>query len=131
VLAKFSLAMLEGHTPVIYGDGTQSRDFTYIENVINANLLAIQAPAEKVSGKVFNVATAQRITLNDAVRSLRELTGYSGPVEYAAPRAGDIAHSLADISRAKEALGYEPTVNFHEGLRRTIAWYRGMAAAAK
>ena len=131
VLAKFSLAMLEGHTPVIYGDGTQSRDFTYIENVVNANLLAIQAPAEKVSGKVFNVATAQRITLNDAVRSLRELTGYSGPVEYAAPRAGDIAHSLADISRAKEALGYEPTVNFHEGLRRTIAWYRGMAAAAK
>src|SRR5208283_4423517 len=82
VLAKFSLAMLEGRTPVIYGDGTQSRDFTYIENVVNANLLAIQAPAEKVSGGVFNVATEQRITLNDAVESLRELTGYNGPVEY-------------------------------------------------
>ena len=131
VLAKFSLAMLEGRTPVIYGDGSQSRDFTYIENVVDANLRAIEAPAEKVSGRVFNIATEQRITLNDAVKSLRELTGYTGPVEYAPARAGDIAHSLADISLARAALGYEPTVNFHEGLRRTLSWYRGLAASAK
>jgi len=129
VLAKFSLAMLEGRTPVVFGDGTQSRDFTYIENVVDANLRAITAPAEKVSGKVFNVATGEQITLNDAVRWLRELTGYSGPVEYAAPRAGDIAHSLADISRAREALGYEPKVKFPEGLRRTLEWYRQQAHA--
>jgi UDP-glucose 4-epimerase len=131
VLAKFSLAMLEGRTPVVFGDGTQSRDFTYIDNVVAANLRAIAAPAEKVSGGVFNVATGQRITLNDAVQSLRELTGYTGPVEYQAPRAGDIAHSLADISLARTAFGYEPQVDFHEGLRRTLLWYRGLAVAAK
>jgi UDP-glucose 4-epimerase len=130
VLAKFSLAMLEGRTPIIYGDGTQSRDFTYIENVVDANLRAMSAPAEKVSGKVFNVATGQRVSLNEAVASLRELTGYTGPVEYAPARAGDIAHSLADISLARAALGYEPTVKFHEGLRRTLLWYRGLAAAS-
>jgi len=127
VLAKFSLSMLRGDTPVIYGDGTQSRDFTFIENVVNANLLAMSAPAEKVSGGVFNVATEQRISLNDAVTSLRELTGYTGPVDYAPARTGDIAHSLADISLARVALGYEPKVNFHEGLRRTIEWYRRIA----
>jgi len=131
VLAKFSLGMLEGRTPVIYGDGTQSRDFTYIENVVNANLLAVSAAAEKVSGRVFNVATGQRITLNDAVQSLRELTGYSGPVEFAPARNGDIAHSLADISLARAAFGYEPTVDFHEGLRRTLLWYRGLAVGAR
>ncbi len=129
VLAKFSLAMLEDRIPVIFGDGTQSRDFTFIENVVKANLLAIAAPAEKVSGCVFNVATEQRTTLNDAVKSLRELTGYTGPVEYAPARAGDIAHSLADVSLARAAFGYHPTVNFHEGLRQTLLWYRGLAAA--
>jgi UDP-glucose 4-epimerase len=131
VLAKFSLAMLEERTPVIYGDGTQSRDFTYIENVVDANLRAVGAPAKKVSGGVFNVATAQRITLNDAVNSLRELTGYTGPVEYEPARTGDIAHSLADISLARAAFGYEPKVNFREGLRRTLLWYRGLAATAR
>ncbi len=131
VLAKFSLAMLEGRTPVIHGDGSQSRDFTYIENVVEANLSAMVAPAERVSGRVFNVATGQRITLNDAVEELRKLTGYTGPVEYAAFRAGDIAHSLADISLARAALGYEPKVNFREGLSRTILWYRRTLAAAK
>jgi len=130
VLAKFSLAMLEGRTPVIFGDGTQSRDFTYIENVVDANLRAMTAPAEKVSPGVFNVATGEQITLNEAVRCLRELTGYNGPVDYAPPRTGDIAHSLADISRAREAFGYEPRVKFQEGLRRTLQWYRGQAAKA-
>jgi UDP-glucose 4-epimerase len=130
VLAKFSLAMLEGRTPVIYGDGTQSRDFTYIENVVDANLLAMKAPAEKVSGCVFNVATEQQISLNEAVKNLRELTGYTGPVENEPARTGDIAHSLADISRARAAFGYEPKVNFYEGLRRTLLWYRGLASSA-
>ncbi len=130
VLAKFSLAMLEGRTPVIFGDGTQSRDFTYIENVVDGNLRAMTAPAEKVSPGVFNVATGEQITLNEAVRCLRELTGYNGPVDYAPPRTGDIAHSLADISRAREAFGYEPRVKFQEGLRRTLQWYRGQAAKA-
>ena len=131
VLAKFSLAMLRGSTPIIYGDGTQSRDFTFIDNVVAANLRAMGAPTEKVSGRVFNVATGEQITLNDAVESLRQLTGYIGPVDHASARSGDIAHSLADISRARAAFGYEPKVNFHEGLRRTILWYRGLAAAAK
>ena len=125
VLAKFSLAMLEGRPPVIFGDGTQSRDFTYIENVVDANLRVMAAPAERVSGLVFNVATGEQITLNEAVRCLRELTGYNGPVDHAPPRAGDIAHSLADISLAREAFGYEPKVKFHEGLQRTLQWYRG------
>jgi UDP-glucose 4-epimerase len=127
VLAKFSLLMLEGKTPTVHGDGTQSRDFTFIENVVNANLLAMSAPAEKVSGRVFNVATAQQITLNDAIENLREFTGYTGTVEYGPVRAGDIEHSYADITLARQALGYEPTVNFHEGLRRTIEWYRTLA----
>ncbi len=131
VLAKFSLGMLEGRTPVIFGDGSQSRDFTFIENVVEANLAAMHAPADKVSGKVFNVATEQRITLNDAVNILRELTGYTGPVEYAPPRTGDIAHSLADISRARAAFGYAPKVDFHEGIRRTLNWYRGLTAAVR
>ncbi len=128
VLAKFSLQMLQGQAPTVHGDGKQSRDFTFIENVVNANLLAISAPAEKVSGRVFNVATAQQITLNDAIASLRELTGYTGPVHYGPVRAGDIEHSYADISLARQALGYQPTVSFHEGLRRTIDWYRTLAA---
>ena len=129
VLAKFSLAMLNGSTPVIYGDGTQSRDFTFIENVVAANLLAIAAPPETVSGRVFNIATGQRITLNDAVTCLRELTGYTGPVSYKCARTGDIAHSLADISLARRALGYEPTVDFREGLRRALHWYSEHIAA--
>jgi len=98
VLAKFSLAMLEGRTPVIYGDGSQSRDFTHIDNVVDANLRAMSAPAEKVSGGTFNVATGEQITLNDAVKSLRELTGYSGKVE-CAPRAPETSHTRWPIFR--------------------------------
>ena len=127
VLAKFTLAMLRGSTPVIYGDGTQSRDFTFIQNVVHANLLASEAPAEKVSGKVFNVATGQRITLNQAVEILRHATGYSGEVRYANERGGDVRHSLADISRAKESFNYQPLVEFREGIERTVAWYKSVA----
>ena len=125
VLAIFSRKMLAGLQPTIYGDGEQSRDFTYIDNVVHANLLAASAPAEKVSGKVINAATGARITLNQTFSILSDLTGYRGEPLYESPRAGDIRDSLADIRRAKELLGYRPLVDFREGLRRTVEWYRG------
>jgi len=124
VLAIFCRRMLAGEQPTIYGDGEQSRDFTYIDNVVHANLLAAAAPAEKVSGKMMNVATGLRITLNRTFEILCELTGYSGKPAYADPRGGDIRDSLADIGLAAELLGYEPHVDFREGLRRTVEWYR-------
>jgi UDP-glucose 4-epimerase len=127
VLALFTIKMLAGETSTIYGDGEQSRDFTFIQNVVHANLLASEAPAEKVSGKVFNVATGQRITLNQAVEILRHATGYSGEVRYANERGGDVRHSLADISRAKESFNYQPLVEFREGIERTVAWYKSVA----
>lgn len=124
VLAVFCRKMLAGEQPTIFGDGEQSRDFTYIENVVHANLLAAEAPAEKVSGLAMNTATGSRITLNATFRILQELTGYAGEPAYAAPRAGDIRDSLADISLAEERMGYKPLVDFREGLRRTVEWYR-------
>ena len=124
VLAKFITQMLAGKSCTIFGDGEQSRDFTYVENAVNANLLACNAPAEKVSGRVYNVATATRFSLNQTFRILAKIIGYEGEPRYAAPRAGDVKHSLADISQAKEALGYEPTVSFEEGLHRTVEWYK-------
>jgi UDP-glucose 4-epimerase len=130
VLAIFCRRMLSGEPVTIYGDGEQSRDFTYIENVVNANLLAAAAPAEKVSGKMMNLATGSRVTLNQIFGILCEQTGYKGKPTYGAPRAGDIHDSLADIERARELLGYEPTVDFREGLRRTVEWYRTTPAEA-
>ncbi|WP_396127101.1 SDR family oxidoreductase [Acidicapsa dinghuensis] len=124
VMAVFCRKMLAGEQPTIYGDGETSRDFTFIENTVLGNLLAAEAPAERVSGQVMNVATGVRVTLNQVVEELRPLTGYTGPVAYAPERAGDIKHSLADISLATELLGYKPTVDFREGLRRTVEWYR-------
>jgi UDP-glucose 4-epimerase len=124
VLAIFCRRMLAGEQPTIYGDGEQSRDFTYIDNVVQANLLAAGAPAERVSGQMMNLATGTRITLNQTFEILCELTGYSGKPAYAESRAGDIKDSLADISLARELLGYEPVVDFREGLRRTVEWYR-------
>jgi UDP-glucose 4-epimerase len=124
VLAIFCRRMLAGEQPTIYGDGEQSRDFTYIDNVVHANLLAAAAPAEKVSGRMMNLATGSSITLNETVAILRELTGYSGKPTYEPARAGDIRDSLADIRLAGELLGYAPTVDFREGLRRTVEWYR-------
>lgn len=124
VLAIFCRRMLAGEQPTIYGDGEQSRDFTYIDNVVRGNLLAAAAPAEKVSGRMMNLATGNRITLNQTFEILCELTGYSGKPAYAPPRSGDIRDSLADISLAGELLGYAPQVDFREGLRRTVAWYR-------
>lgn len=124
VLAIFCSRMLAGEELTIYGDGEQSRDFTYIDNVVEANLLAAAAPAEKVSGRVINTATGSRITLNDTFAILRSLTGYNGQPAYVPPRAGDVRDSLADIRLAGELLGYTPTVDFREGLRRTVEWYK-------
>ena len=127
VLAIFCRRMLAGERPTIYGDGEQSRDFTYIDNVVHANLLSAAAPAEKVAGQMMNVATGSRSTLNDTFRILAELTGYRGEPEFVPPRSGDIRDSLADIGRAGEVLGYRPIVDFKEGLRRTVDWYRAGA----
>ena len=131
VLAVFCRKMLAGERPTIYGDGEQSRDFTYIDNVVHANLLAASAAAERVSGQVMNAATGFRITLNETFRILRELTGYSGDPDYAPARAGDIRDSQADIRRAVELLGYAPVVDFREGLRRTVEWYRASGLAER
>ena len=128
VLAIFCRRMLAGEQPTIYGDGEQSRDFTYIDNVVKGNLLAAAAPAEKVSGRMMNLATGKRITLNETFAILRELTGYKGQPAYAPPRAGDIRDSLADIRLAGELLSYAPSVDFCEGLRRTVEWYRSGGA---
>ncbi len=124
VLAKFITLMLRGEQPTIFGDGEQSRDFTYIDNAVEANLLACEAPASEAAGKVFNVATGRRITLNETVMMLQGLTSYSGDTIYGPERGGDIKHSLADISKAEAHLRYRPKVNFEEGLRRTVDWYR-------
>ena len=131
VLAKFITQMLRGEQSTIHGDGEQSRDFTYIDNAVEANLLACKASAEKVAGKVFNIATGRRITLNETFKALQSLTDYSGSPRYGPERGGDIKHSLADISKAESALGYKPKVDFEEGLRRTVEWYRSQASTLR
>ena len=124
VLAKFSLQMLRGEQPTIFGDGETSRDFTFIDNAVSANLLACLAPASECAGRVFNCATGQRSTLNQTFQALKKLTGYNGTVKYGPERGGDIKHSLADISQAQKHLGYRVLVNFEDGLRRTVEWYK-------
>ena len=129
VLAIFISRMLRGEPPTIHGEGEQSRDFTFVANVVDANLLACAAPATQVAGRAFNTATGNRVTLNQTYAVLRKLTGYSGPPQYGPERAGDIKHSLADISRIEAAIGYKPAVGFEEGLRQTVNWYRTRAAS--
>jgi nucleoside-diphosphate-sugar epimerase len=124
VLAKFSMQMLRGDQPTIFGDGETSRDFTYIDNAVSANLLACLAPAAECAGRVFNCATGQRTTLNETFQALKQLTGYKGNVNYEAERGGDIKHSLADISLAQKHLNYKVLVGFEDGLRRTVEWYK-------
>lgn len=124
VLAIFCRKMLAGEQPTIYGDGEQSRDFTYIDNVVHGNLLAAEAPAERVAGQMMNLATGSRITLNETFRILCDLTGFSGEPSYAEHRSGDIRDSLADVRLAGELLGYKPVVDFRDGLERTVDWYR-------
>jgi nucleoside-diphosphate-sugar epimerase len=124
VLAKFITTMLRGEQPTIFGDGEQSRDFTYVDNAVDANLLACKAPPANVAGRVFNVATGRRVTLTETFQTLKKIMAFSGNVKYAEERTGDIKHSLADISPAEKAFGYKPKVDFEEGLRRTIEWYK-------
>ena len=129
VLARFITRMLQGEACTVFGDGEQSRDFTYVENAVSANLLAATAPAEEVAGRVFNVATGTRISLNRAVALLRELTGYEEPIAHGPERPGDVKHALADVGLARKHFGYEPKISFEEGLKRTVAWYREQAVA--
>jgi UDP-glucose 4-epimerase len=124
IMARFILQMMRGEQPVIFGDGEQGRDFTYVDNAVQANLLAAAAPAERVAGRVFNVATSQRHTLNETYRIIAEQLGWPHPAQHGPVRAGDVRDSLADISAAREAFGYDPQVGFEEGLRRTVEWYR-------
>jgi UDP-glucose 4-epimerase len=125
VIPRFITALMRGEAPVVFGDGEQSRDFTYIDNVIEANLLA--AGAAGVAGKTFNVACGQRISLNHLLEELRAIIGSEVEASHLDPRPGDVRHSLADISQAQEHLGYRPVVEFDEGLRRTVAHHQRQA----
>ncbi|HXH67497.1 MAG TPA: SDR family oxidoreductase [Candidatus Limnocylindrales bacterium] len=122
VLSRFSTAFLDSTPPVVFGDGEQTRDFTYVENAVQANILACEAPS--ASGRTFNVGTGHAVSLNQVLRMLQKAAGKSLETKYEPAREGDIRDSLADIRLAKEFLGYEPTVLFEEGLERTFAWYQ-------
>jgi nucleoside-diphosphate-sugar epimerase len=126
VIPKFILAFLEDRQPVVHGDGEQSRDFSFIDNTVEANVLA--ASADGVAGQTFNIACGERITLNALIEELRSLTGKSIEAVYEDPRPGDVRHSLADISAARQELGYEPTIGVGEGLRKSFDWYAGRHA---
>ena len=121
VLSRFMLAVIEGKSPVIFGDGEQSRDFTYVGNIVDETLRACEASG--ASGKVFNGGTGARITLNEVLKLLEKITGKRIQAKHDPPRGGDILHSQADISLARKVLGYEPRVQFEDGLKRTWEWY--------
>lgn len=129
VIPKFITAMLDGQPPVIYGDGLQSRDFTYIDNVVHGNLLALRVP--DAAGQVMNLATGGRVTLLDLVDKLNRLLGTSFTPIHTEPRAGDIKHSRAGVEKARTLLGFAPVVDFDEGLARTVAWYRSRAGGER
>jgi UDP-glucose 4-epimerase len=121
VLARFIAQMSKGETPTVFGDGSTSRDFVYIDNVVSANLLAARTSAD-VSGKVFNVATGKSTSLLQAYEEIKRVVGYTGGLNFAPERQGDIRHSLADITLARETFGYEPKADFRYGLEKTIEW---------
>ena len=129
VISLFISALCEGRRPTIYGDGGQTRDFTYVANVVDGVLLACEAPG--ASGEVINVATAGRVSLNELFATVRDLVGASVEPIYAEARAGDVRDSQADIAKAERLLGYRPVVSFEEGLGRTVAWYRDTTAAGR
>lgn len=128
VLAKFCAAFLEGTPPLVFGDGEQSRDFTYVDNAVAANLLGCEAA--NASGKVVNIGMGGRVTLNETLAQLARLSGTKLETKYDPAREGDILHSQADITQARELLGYEPSVSFEEGLAKTLDWYREAQAKA-
>ncbi len=123
VIPRFVTAALAGQRPVIYGDGTQSRDFCFLDNVVDANLLAADAPVALASGRAFNIACGAATSLNEVIALIGETLGRKIEPVFEASRAGDIRHSLADIGLARQRLGYSPRVRFDEGLKRTIDWY--------
>jgi nucleoside-diphosphate-sugar epimerase len=123
VISLFISALCEGRQPTIHGDGEQTRDFTYVANVVDGVLRAAQAPGN-ASGEVINVATGGRISLNQLFRTIRDLVGADIEPRYEPVRAGDVRDSQADISKATQLLGYRPTASFEEGLARTVEWYR-------
>jgi UDP-glucose 4-epimerase len=125
VIALFIAAMGAGRAPTIHGDGLQSRDFTYVTNAVQALIRAAETPG--VSGKVYNIGTGRSVTVLDLVTALNRLLGTKLAPKSGPPRAGDVRHSRADISRACSDLGYEPTVSFEDGLERTLRWYREVA----
>jgi nucleoside-diphosphate-sugar epimerase len=125
VVPLFVTALLEGRSPVIHGDGDQSRDFTYVSNVVDANLLAIEAGG--VGGEVFNIACGSASTVNELFGELAAITGASVAATHDDARPGDVRHSYADVSKAVRLLGLEPRVTFDEGLRLTVEWYRSQA----
>jgi len=122
VIPRFITALLNGNPPTIFGDGEQSRDFTYIEDCVSANILACNA--EGASGKVMNVACGFRTTLNDLFKKIRNITGTAVEPVYEASRPGDVKHSLADISLAKNVLNYSPSYSIDEGLKKTVEWFK-------
>ena len=123
VIPNFLTAALAGRPPTVYGDGLQSRDFTYIDNAVDANLRACDAPAG-AAGRAYNVACGASATLLDLLNALGEILGSPVVPVHAAPRPGDVRHSLASIDEARLRLSYEPRVDLREGLRRTVAWFR-------
>jgi UDP-glucose 4-epimerase len=123
VIAQFTFKMMAGITPTIFGDGLTSRDFNYVDNAVSANLLACLAPSAVATGRVFNIGTGNSHTLNEVYAAIAGELGFTGKPNYGPPREGDIKHSLADITRASTELGYQPKAQFHEGLRKTVAWY--------
>jgi UDP-glucose 4-epimerase len=123
VIAQFTYKMMAGEAPTIFGDGLTSRDFNYVDNAVSANLLACQAPSSVATGRVFNIGTGKSHTLNQVYAAIAGQLGFSGKPIYGPPREGDIKHSLANIDRAVKELGYQPKLQFHDGLRKTVAWY--------
>jgi nucleoside-diphosphate-sugar epimerase len=123
VIAQFIYKMMAGETPTVFGDGSTSRDFTYVDNAVNANLLACVAPDEVATGRVFNIGTGKSETLNEVYAGIAKILGFPASPIYGASREGDIKHSLANIDRARKELGYEPKGSFFEGLEKTVAWY--------
>src|SRR5665213_2725045 len=123
VIAQFIYKMMAGETPTIFGDGSTSRDFTFVENAVNANLLACTAPKEIATGRVFNVGTGHSNTLNQLYAALADILGFKHKPNYGPTREGDVQHSLASIERATRELGYKPQTDFHTGLEKTVAWY--------
>ena len=128
VIAQFIYKMMAGITPTINGDGLVSRDFTFIANAVQANLLAATAPDSVATGRVFNVGTGHSHTLNDLYQALADILGFPHAAKYGAVRTGDVQHSLADISRGRQELGYQPTEDFRAGLEQTVVWYQSEAA---